>query len=152
MQNTFIFILLVSICHINKVLAQNAPKKETINGTYHLLFEERGNNGPSKQRHIELIENNGVQMLTVLECEGCFPAVYTYNAELSNQFGKTVFANSMGLYALAYDKSSLAIVVPSLKPEEAFSYVNFYSMSKLTAEKMTIQKIEKFALKLLDFL
>ncbi len=131
---------------------QNVAPNKNIDGAYTALFEERGASGPTKNKVIQLGENNGTQLLAIAACEQCFPAVYSYKKNLSEQFGKAVFYNASGLYVLSYDNDSFVIVMPSLKAGEDFSYHNFYSKRASKAESMTKDSIEKYATKLLDLL
>ena len=146
----YIFILL--FCSLGTLYAQSIAPSKSIDGAYTTLFEERGVSGASNNKLIQLVENNGTQMLAVATCEQCFPAVYTYNKELSEQFGKAIFNNNMGFYAISYDSESFAIVMLSTTADENFSYYNFYSKSKSKVSAMTTEKIDAYSIKLLDLL
>ncbi len=145
-----IFILLLLVAGV--VQAQNKPSKAHIDGAYTALVAERGASGPTKNKVIQLVENNGTQMLAVAACAKCFPALYTYKPKMSKQFGKPVFYNSMGLYLLTYDQESFVIVMLDLTFKENFSYHNFYSKSNEKVKTMSKKKVEAYAIKLLDYL
>ncbi|MDO1501447.1 hypothetical protein Q2T40_15030 [Winogradskyella maritima] len=113
---------------------------------------ERGTSGPSKDKVIQLVENNGMLMLAVAACEKCFPALYTYKSDLSKQFGKSVFNNSMGFYAVSYDGNSFVVFLPSLSAEKDFEFSNFYSKETSKLKFLTKKKVEEYATKLLDLL
>lgn len=146
------YIFLIVFFAFTLVQGQSRLSSEKVNGAYIALEAEKGSNGPTKNKVIELAENNGTQILAIAACETCFPAIYTFNQNLSEQFGKPVFTNSMGIYSIVYDDKSFVVVVPSLKLEENFSFLNFYSKDKDLLLKMTKNKIEKYAIGLLDFL
>ncbi|WP_394748957.1 hypothetical protein [Spongiimicrobium salis] len=149
MRQHFILILVFAL---NGLSAQNVLSSNAIDGAYVALVAEKGPSGPTKDKVIQLAENNGTTMLAVAACERCFPAMYTYNKTLSEQFGNTVFMNSFGIYALQYDTNSFVVVVPSLSLNENFSFYNFYTKKKEELTKIDQKKIEAFALPLLDYL
>jgi hypothetical protein len=144
--------ILVLFFAFNGLYAQSLLSSKNMNGSYTALVEERGPQGLTNNKVIQLVENNGTTILAVAACERCFPAMYTYNEELSEQFGNTVFMNSFGIYALQYDADSFVVVAPSLKINENFSFYNFYSKKKEKLAKVSKKTIEEFALPLLDYL
>lgn len=145
-------MLLIVFLSFALLQGQSLLSPDKVNGAYITFEAEKGPNGPTKNKVIELAENNGTQMLAMASCERCFPAIYTYNKGLSEQFGKSVFINSSGIYSIVYDEKSFVVVVPSLKLEENFSFLNFYSMDKDLMSKMNKNRIEQYAMSLLDFL
>lgn len=151
MKNFILPVLIVIFKTINGQ-AQENPSKDMIDGAYTALFAEAGTSGDTTDKSIQLVENNGTQMLAVASCEKCFPALYTYNSDLSVKLAKTVFSNTMGLYVIAYQSQGFVIVMPDFTFKENFSFVNFYGKDRREVAKMTKAKINVFALELLDYL
>ncbi|MDO5979901.1 hypothetical protein [Flavivirga spongiicola] len=136
------FIFFIALLNISTMVAQEESDK-TLDGTYHLLFEERG----ITTKHIQFVEKNDAKMLLIASCEKCFPAMYQYRPEESESIGQSVFY-AMGIFIISYDAESFIAVVPSLDENTAFAFSNFYSKNKTTLKMMTKEKIEAYASKL----
>ena len=152
MKITKTIICAFLLCFSTIIHAQHEPKASTIDGKYTALVEEKGMSGPTKDKVIQLAENNGVQMLAVAACEKCFPAIYTYNADITSKLKKTVFSNSIGLYVINYNDKGFVVVMPDLTFKTNFSYLNYYGKNKSEVTQMTTDKIDSFAAELLDHL
>lgn len=150
MQKITLLLLLLGASLL--AISQETNTPSIVDGAYVSFKPEKSPNGPSTNKVIQLANHNGTTMLAIAACEKCFPAMYTYQADLSNQFGKTVFSNSFGIYVMQYNQNSLVIVAPSLKFDENFSFLNFYTTNKAELGKINKAKVEAFALPLLDIL
>ena len=135
-------ILVLLLFSINIIAAQQEMPTKSINGTYYLLFSERG----VKTKHIQFGENNGTQLLAIAACEKCMPAVYTYKPKESKELEKPVFYNSIGLYVISYDAESFITVMLSTNENTNFAFSNFYSKNPATIKTMTKEKIEAYAM------
>ncbi len=145
-----LILVLCFLCHF--AYTQELLPTKAIDGSYKALKAEKGPSGLTKDKVIQLAENNGTKMLAVASCEKCYPAMYSYNKALSEEFGTTVFMNSFGILALRYDSESLVVVAPSLKMGENFSFYNFYSKNQTKVSAMSKEEIEKYELPILDLL
>lgn len=134
---------MILLSTIKLVGQEKKINKKDIDGTYHLLFEEKG----IKTKFIQLVEKNNATMLLVASCEKCFPAMYQYRPEESKRVESPVFY-TMGIFIIKYDEESFIAVAPSLKEDVDFAFSNFYSKNKATLKTMTKEKIETFANKL----
>ena len=141
------FLLLVNI-----LFAQTDKPTSKMDGSYHLLESERGlNNQPTKTKLVQLVENNGVQMLAIAACEKCIPAIYTYKAEDSETLDRHTYFNSMGIFVTQYDNESFVAFMPNPNSTSEADYLlfsNFYSKSKSKVESMTKAKIKNYVLNL----
>ena len=126
---------------------------DEIDTSYIARFEEKGGFGKqTPERKIKLALKNGVPILFVILCTSCHPASFILNEPLSEALGELVFKNNYGVYMLVYNEKSFAVVVPATDGSKKFDTVNLYTKSKVDYETITKKKIEKFALKLLDYL
>ena len=99
---------------VNLGFSQADKTTTAINGTYYMLESERGlNNQPTKTKLVQLVENNGVQMLAIAACEKCIPAIYTYKAEDSETLDRHTYFNSMGIFVTQYDNESFVAFLPN---------------------------------------
>lgn len=151
MKTQLLSFLLLSMVILQHAQAQSHMATTAINGTYQLMEAERSAKGPTKQKLMEYGEVNGQKMLAASACkQGCVPAVYSYQEELSQQFGKPVFFNSYGIYMITYDDDSFISCAPGTplgeKPWQSFSYINFYSKDASKVGEMSRQKAIDFAI------
>lgn len=147
-----LLVIACMLCLSITTNAQSVAPSNSINGAYHLFTPEKGQGGKTKNMIVELMENNGTKMLGVAACKRCFPAVYTYKAEISKEFGKPVFHNSSGFYVATYDADSFVIFMPMVNGNSYFRYVNFYSKTQAKVQAMNKSSIEKYAMTLLEIL
>ena len=150
MKRLSIFILILGL--FQSLYSQKLEPSAALNGSYISLYAEKGSSGLTKNKKIQYGENNGTRLLAVAACKRCMPAMYTYDKDLSEEFGHLIFKNSFGVFIIKYDEQGLIIVAPSLKMGENFSFLNFYTKQEDQLQKMDKQKIEKFALPLLDII
>ncbi len=141
-MKNFIFLL---AWFINSMAIHGQQEKTTLGiaEEYHLLFEERG----VKTKFIQLTEINGTKALLVASCADCYPAIYRYRPEESDDLGKNVFS-AMGIYILRYDDKSYVAVLPVLGEETSYAFSNYYSTDKTNIQSMDKAKIEAYANKI----
>ena len=151
MKNSLLFISMLLLCVVLK--AQNLDELASFNGTYYLLEAERSLQ-PGKQtanvkqleigKNTPVFKSNGSVLLATSECEKCTPSIFTYKKEESEQLGKSVFYNSMGLYMIPIDKESFIYVMPTQQLGGDWSnlrFSNFYSKNKNKVSTMTKEKL-----------
>lgn len=147
MKYSFLLTLVLLAVSID---LEAAPTVSAIdNGNYHLGAPERG----KTQVTIEFGEFGGNQVMAVAACKsGCIPAVYTYQKEESRTLDLPVYFNTSGLYVIRYDANSFIIVQPDgmlgRQVWKKLGYSNIYSKNTTTAQSVTSEQIQQYALKL----
>ena len=148
-----IALLILVLGYINSTKAQTAMPDQ-IDASYAAKFEIKGVGGrpPTPERKIKLALEENQPILSVVLCEGCYPATFTLMNELSDSFGELVFKNKLGIYMLVYNEKGFVIVEPSSEENERFAFLDLYTRSKTDYENITKDNLEKYAGKLLDIL
>jgi len=126
-----------------QVFSQSAIPSDKINGTYHLLESERG----TKTKLFEYGQHNDAKLLLIAACKQCMPGTYTYQKEPSEELGRAVFYNSMGLYVFQYDDESFVMIMLNVTEDVEwtdFYFSNFYSKNKAKVQTMSKEKIKEF--------
>ncbi|WP_420591201.1 hypothetical protein [Bacterioplanoides sp.] len=139
----FLSLILISISSYAE------PSKEAIDGVYQLGAPERG----QQKLMIQYGELNGRKVLAAAACQGCPPAVYTYQEEPSKTLKTDIFM-VMGLYLIRYDNDSFVVVQPDKELGRAvwtqIGHANIYSKNPETARNTTREQITQFSLALSD--
>lgn len=145
-------IILITPCFL---FSQSEIPTERIDGTYHLLEEEKGiGNKPTKTKLFQFGMFGGDKVLAIAACAKCMPAVYKYQEAESKELGIPVFYHDIGLFVITYDNESFVMVKPADKNSEDwtdFSYSNFYSKNKVKVMAMTQQKIKDFIVEISEY-
>ena len=84
---------------------------EKVNGIYLLATPERSAGGQTQKLQIEFGEMNSQKILATQACPRCPAAGYKLQDEVSNELGRPVFFNSMGIYIIAYDENTFVSVM-----------------------------------------
>lgn len=149
-----ILFLSLGLIFTSTLFAQGLKEVESpYNGRYHLLKAEKSaTQGTTKKMTLQLVENNGKQMMAAVACEKCFPAVYSYQKEMSDKLGVPVFFNRMGLYLIGYDDNSFIVCSSSKLLGQGewtkLIYINIYSKNQLKPTKIGEEKIKQYAMEI----
>lgn len=104
---------------------------ENVNGIYQLAIPERSAGGPTQKLQVEYGEMNGQKMMATQACPRCPAAGYKLQDDASNELGRPVFFNAMGIYLIAYDENTfVSVMADAPLGKEAWSkivYANVYS-------------------------
>ena len=104
---------------------------ENVNGIYQLAIPERSAGGPTQNLQVEYGEMNGQKMMATQACPRCPAAGYKLQDDASNELGRPVFFNAMGIYLIAYDENTfVSVMADAPLGKEAWSkivYANVYS-------------------------
>ena len=147
------YFTLLFIFFVGFSMAQTSMPDE-IDASYAAKFEIKGVGGrpPNPERKIRLALKNDQPILSVVLCEGCFPAEFSLIENLSDAFGELVFKNNLGIYMLVYNEKGFVIAEPSSEKGKKFSFLDLYTRRKAEYDAVTKVDIETYALKLLDIL
>ncbi len=146
-------MLLLCFCTTFLTFSQTAMPDE-IDTSYVAKFEVEGVGGRpvNPERKIKLALKDGHPILSVVLCEGCFPATFGLMEELSDRFGELVFKNSLGVYILVYNEQGFVIAEPSSEENKRFSFIDFYTRSRIDYDTITKTTIEAYARRLLEII
>jgi len=104
---------------------------ENVNGIYQLAIPERSAGGPTQKLQVEYGEMNGQKMMATQACPRCPAAGYKLQDDASNELGRPVFFNAMGIYLIAYDENTfVSVMADAPLGKKAWSkivYANVYS-------------------------
>lgn len=84
---------------------------EVTNGIYLLAQPERSAAGQTQKLQLEFGELNGQTMLAAASCPRCPAAGYRLLEVESEELGRPVFFNTMGIYVFAYDATTFVTVM-----------------------------------------
>ncbi|GAB5476064.1 MAG: hypothetical protein Mars2KO_41630 [Maribacter sp.] len=127
---------------------------DEIDTSYVAKFEVDGVGGrpANPERKIRLALKDGQPILSVILCEGCYPASFVLMDELSDRFGELVFKNKFGVYIMVYNEQGFVIAEPSSEENKRFSFIDFYTRSKIDYETITKTTIEAYAMRLMEII
>ena len=123
----------ILICSLFIVFAAQAFEltPEKVNGIYLLATPERSAAGQTKKLQVEYGDMNGQKVLVTKACPRCPAAGYKLQEEATNELGRPVFFNSMGIYIIAYDDNTFVSVMADAelgkKAWSTITYANVYS-------------------------
>ena len=138
------------MCSLLATLASQALEltPEKVNGIYQLATPERSAAGQTQKLQVEFGEMNGQKIMATQACPRCPAAGYKMLEEASNELGRPVFFNSMGIYIIAYDENTFVSVMADgqlgKKVWSKITYANVYS--KQGTPTITLEAGKQFAL------
>lgn len=138
------------ICSLLAAFASQALvlTPEKVNGIYQLATPERSAAGQTQKLQVEFGEMNGQKIMATQACPRCPAAGYKMLEEASNELGRPVFFNSMGIYIIAYDENTFVSVMADgqlgKKVWSKITYANVYS--KQGTATITLEAGKQFAL------
>lgn len=138
------------ICSLLAAFASQALEltPEKVNGIYQLATPERSAAGQTQKLQVEFGEMNGQKIMATQACPRCPAAGYKMLEEASNELGRPVFFNSMGIYIIAYDENTFVSVMADgqlgKKVWSKITYANVYS--KQGTATITLEAGKQFAL------
>lgn len=142
-HRVLISIYLILLCSV----ASAELNQQAVNGVYQLGVAERG----QKKLMIQYGELNGNKVIAIAACQGCPPAIYSYQQEPSETLNTPIFMTA-GLYLIRYDDNSFILVQPDKELGRAawtqIGHANIYSKNAATATAITRAEIESFAIDL----
>ncbi len=121
------------ICSLLTAFAPQALEliPEKVNGIYQLAIPERSAAGQTQKLQVEFGEMNGQKIMATQACPRCPAAGYKLLTEPTNELGRPVFFNSMGIYIIAYDENTFVSVMADgqlgKKVWSKITYANVYS-------------------------
>jgi hypothetical protein len=137
---------LILICSLLMVFAAQALvlTPEKVNGIYLLAIPERSAAGQTKKLQVEYGDMNGQKVLVTKACPRCPAAGYKLQDEATNELGRPVFFNSMGIYIIAYDENTFVSVMADAelgkKAWSTITYANVYSKQDTATISLDIGK------------
>ena len=118
------------------------------NGIYELAQPERSAAGQTQKLQIEYGEMNGQKVLVAASCPKCPAAGYRLLETESNELGRPVFFNTMGIYIIAYDATTFVSVMADgqlgKKIWQNLAYANVYN--KQGTQGITLDAAKQFAI------
>lgn len=123
-----------------------------IDGSYKLLNPEESAQGMVNKTNMKYMKMRGKNILARLHCERCMPLMLSKMENISEELDRPVFFSKMGqvgVYAMAYDKSTFIFAIPSTPTtlgQQVFSDFKYLNVHSKGSTSLTETEAKNFVI------